>query len=249
MSSKGWEPFPPAASEAPPYELAIELAVRDARAKLGRELTALKAKLARCRALSNSRRWPVLADLLAASGRAFVEELAKKVTATASDGSAWASYSAAVESFLTELDDAYEREWVATRPFRTADGPPPAAWQDARPACELALRVQQSEFSSAERARAAEGDRAHDPVRRWNLPGKRVDDGHPERMWDQNDLKAFAIECVAAGKNQGQMVDMAEDRWPDPATRPGRKDIREAHREAMTAAGKSVRAGKPPTPP
>ena len=70
-------------------------------------------------------------------------------------------------------------------------------------------------------------------VRSQNLPGKRVDDGAPERLWADEDLAGFAELQVARGFNQSEAVKAAQSNWPDDRKRPPRDDLRAAFRTAM----------------
>lgn len=145
------------ATNAERIALIVQLASGDAKDKLGRELAAYKVSLALNKGFGNSRRWLGLSDLLANSARSYIDDLAPKIRAIEADGSALASYSNAVESFLAHLDSKYESEWANDAPWRRdKDAPPPPAWQSAKGQLDLAFHVQQSEFARTEQPEATQ---------------------------------------------------------------------------------------------
>jgi hypothetical protein len=190
------------AKDAERIALVVELATRDAKDKLGRELVAYKAQLALNGAFGNSRRWLGLADRLASSGRAFVDELATKIRTIATHGDALASYSEAVEGFLADLDHIYQDDWDKDRPFRRGDSPPPAAWQGARGPIEMALKLQQSGFDRPNESLARQADN-------WRVPTA------SRGKWENSDLSewmTFGEACDLARKFLGSEASDADAR-------------------------------------
>ena len=149
------------AIDAERIALIVELATRDAKESLGRELAAYDAQLALNRAFGNNRRWLGLSDRLVKAGRSFIDELAMRIRAIDAGSDAMAIYSKAVESFAGHLDHIFHDHWAKDAPWRrNKDAPPPTVWQSEKNQLELALKVQQAEFGSEP---ASAGQRAKGP--------------------------------------------------------------------------------------
>jgi hypothetical protein len=181
--------------------LIVELATRDAKDKLGRELAAYNAELALNEAFGNSRRWLGLADRLASSGRAFVDELATKIRAVATHGEALATYSEAVEGFLANLDSMYQSEWAKGAPWRQdKEALPPPAWRSAKGQLDLAFQVQQSEFEQTTNESAIVPEGVKGP--QW----KRFDEAVNLVAWLLTSPKAPTDYSRAGARNLARLV-------------------------------------------
>lgn len=130
------------AMEAERIELTVELVTSESKNRLGRELAIYAAQLARNNGLSNSRRWPGLADRLAAAGCEYIDDLAKKIGGISTSVEAHESFGNAANAFLAHLDAIFQDQWRKSAPWRMGkDSPAPKTWSKIRPDLEKQVRL------------------------------------------------------------------------------------------------------------
>ncbi len=128
----------------------IELESRDAKQGFSEELARLNDEIAVHKSWNNTRRWIIMADIMAKSARALIDRLADKVKAIELSPMSHAAFAQGIESYLKFLDAEYEREWAKQAIWR-ADrlAPIPSAWEQAKNAVSQAYQFQSSEFLAA----------------------------------------------------------------------------------------------------